>query len=288
MKKLSFLIVMLLLKSSLMFSQVGIGTPTPDASALLDMSSTTKGLLVPRMTQSQREAIASPAAGLLVFQTTATAGYYYYDGSAWNLLNTRVEGNSGHVIDADGNVYHTAIIGSQEWMAENLRVIHYRNGNLIPKVTVNSTWGSLTSGAYCWYGNDSVANGIYGALYNWFAVDDSRGLCPEGWHVASNSEWTTLVTYLGGSTVAGGPMKNAILWTSPNNGATNSSGFSARPGGYRTVGGTFSLLGGSGYFYTATLSGSTPYYRLLQYNSTGVSEATASKVVGCSVRCVKD
>lgn len=270
------------------YAQVGIGTSTPDASALLDVSSTTKGLLVPRMTQTQRLAISTPAAGLLVFQTSSPAGYYYYDGTSWNLLNIKAEGNSGHVIDADGNAYATIIIGNQEWMAENLKVIHYRNGEPIPKVINNATWAGLTSGAYSWYSNDSVTYQKYGALYNWFAVNDSRQLCPEGWHVATNSEWTTLVSYLGGSTTAGGPMKALNLWTSPNTGASNNSSFSAIPGGYRGVGGGFSEMGTAGNFYTSTLSGSTAVYRTMQSTSTNVNQSEASKVYGASIRCIRD
>ena len=145
MKKILLIMTVVIVCIAHSSAQVGIGTTTPDASALLDISSTNKGLLVPRMTQTQRLAIASPAAGLLVFQTDSPSGYYFYDGSAWNLLNIRVEGGGGHVIDADGNVYPTVVIGNQEWMADNLRTTHYRNGDAIPKVTDNTTWSNFTS-----------------------------------------------------------------------------------------------------------------------------------------------
>jgi len=270
------------------FPQVGIGTVSPASSSILDVTSTTKGLLIPRMTQAQRLAIATPAAGLMVYQTDIHPGYYFYDGSAWNFLKIRGEGGSDNLIDADGNVYTTVVIGDQEWMAEDLRVLHYRNGEAIPKVTGNAAWGALTSGAYCWYGNDSVTYLGYAVIYNWYAVNDSRNLCPDGWHVATNSEWATLITYLGGATTAGGPLKNSLQWQSPNTGATNSSCFSARPGGWRTVGGTYLEVGQTNCFWTSTLSGTNPYYKKLIYNGAGVTESTGTKVPGYHVRCIKD
>jgi uncharacterized protein (TIGR02145 family) len=289
--KTSMLLTMMLLSALFMETnaQVGIGTTSPDASALLDVNSTTKGLLVPRMTQSQREAIASPAAGLLVYQTSSPAGYYYYNGSLWNLLNIKAEGSVGQVIDSDGNIYPTVVIGNQEWIAANLRVTHFRNGESIPKVTTTAAWAAMTTAAYCWYSNDSVANGVYGILYNWFTVNDSRLLCPDGWHVATNTEWNTLATYLGGATVAGGTMKRAMLWNSPNTGATNSSGFSGLPGGWRSGAGNFSYLGSDGYFWTATqFSGTGSYTWYLEYDDAEVHSSQASKVLGHSVRCIKD
>lgn len=286
----TFFLTLVLVISSIgsAFTQVGIGTTAPNPAAILEMTSSEKGLLIPRMTQVQRLAIPTPAAGLLVYQTDILPGFYFYDGSTWNLLKIRTEGGSGHLIDADGNQYPTVVIGNQEWMAENLRVTHYRNGEAIPKVTGNSAWGALTTGAYCWYSNDSITYGGYGIIYNFYTVEDSRQICPEGWHVATNSEWTTLVSYLGGSGAAGGPMKVLRQWSSPNTGATNLNGFSARPGGYRGVTGSFGQLLLEGYFWTSTTSGGSPYYRLLQYNSAGVTETTASKKFGIYVRCVRD
>jgi uncharacterized protein (TIGR02145 family) len=269
-------------------AQVGIGTTTPDASSMLDVSSTSKGMLVPRMTSAQRSAISSPVTGLLVYQTDSPSGYYYYDGVAWKLLENRTEGMGGGMIDMDGNKYATVIIGTQEWMAENLHVRHYRNGDTIPEVTVNATWGGLTTGAFCWYSNNQATNGKYGAIYNWFAVSDSRYICPNGWHAPTDAEWTKLTTYLGGLTVAGGPMKASGQWNSPNTGATNSSGFSVLPGGYRDVGGSYSELGSKAYFWTASVSGSNAWYRSLDYNSTIVVRTTGSKVMGAYIRCVKD
>jgi uncharacterized protein (TIGR02145 family) len=152
-------------------------------------------------------------------------------------------------IDIDGNAYPTISIGTLELMAENLRVTHYLNNDPIPNELNGVAWASLTTGAYCWYNNDQTTNAKYGALYNWFTVIDSRGLCPSGWHVPTDAEWTTLTTYLGGELVAGGKMKSvSALWDSPNTDATNNSGFSGLPGGVRDdINGAFSFLGGSGY-----------------------------------------
>lgn len=288
MKTLSITLILVIVWYSNALPQVGIGTDNPGSSSMLDVTSTTKGLLIPRMNQVQRLAITTPAAGLLVYQTDVPTGFYYYDGGTWNFLKIRTEGGSGHVIDADGNQYPTVVIGNQEWMAENLRVTHYRNGVAIPKVTEIPDWAGLTTGAYCWYSNDSVTYGGYGIIYNFFAVEDSRHICPEGWHVATRSEWTILVSYLGGSSAAGGPMKVLRQWSSPNMGATNLSGFSARPGGYRSGGGYFDMLLLQGCFWTSTTTEESGYYRLLLNTNSGATEATATKKFGIHVRCVRD
>jgi hypothetical protein len=132
--------------------QVGINTDgsAPDASAGLDVYYTNNGFLLPRMTASQRTGISPAANGLLVYQTDETAGFYYYNETAWIFLGSG-DGYSGNVIDTDGNVYPTVRIGNQEWMAENLRVTHYRNGDFIPNVTDNTAWSGLTAGeaAFC-------------------------------------------------------------------------------------------------------------------------------------------
>jgi uncharacterized protein (TIGR02145 family) len=144
---------------------------------------------------------------------------------------TDVETNT--VTDIDGNIYHTVTIGTQVWMVENLKTTKYRNGDPIPNVTGNA-WAALTTGAYCWYNNDAATyKATYGALYNWYAVADSRNIAPTGWHVPTDAEWTTLTTFLGGESVAGGKLKETGTnhWTSPNTGATNETGFTALPGG---------------------------------------------------------
>ncbi len=272
------------------FAQVGINSDgaSPDNSAMLDVKSTTKGMLIPRMLASARTSISSPATGLLVYQTDAPAGFYFYNGTKWVGLADL--GMISGCIDYDGNAYPTFMIGTQEWTAENLRVTHYRNGDAIPNITDGPTWGGLTTGAYCWYNNDQSTNAKYGILYNWYVVNDSRNLCPTGWHVPSHAEWTTITTYLGGESVAGGKMKSvSALWTSPNTDATNNSGFSGLPGGNRDDNGTFTVVGYEGHWWTTTeLNTWYVWYRSLYYNSKWVDRHSYSKTFGFSVRCVRD
>jgi len=199
----------------------------------------------------------------------------------------------GTVEDIDGNVYQTVIIGTQLWMAENLKVTHYRNGEAIPNITDNSEWEGLTTGAYCNYYNDEHNVAIYGRLYNWYAVNDSRGLAPEGWHIPSSTEWQALVDYLGDSTVAGGKMKEAgyTHWHPPNTGATNESGFTALPGGNRTTAsvGGYNNMGYNAIFWFSTeYSSSNAYSCYLPYNYSEFWRSTFKKFCGFSIRCVKD
>jgi uncharacterized protein (TIGR02145 family) len=192
------------------------------------------------------------------------------------------------VTDFDGNVYHTITIGSQVWMKENLKVTHYRNGDAIQNVSDNSTWEGLTSGAYCNYGNSTTNGNSYGRLYNGFAVSDSRNIAPAGWHVPTQAEWNTLISYLGGASVAGGKLKSTTIdWNSPNTGATDAYGFSALPAGYRECG--FALHGyydiqDCTYFWTSSSGGC---FSLYHYTESIVSD-TRSSVYGHSVRCIKD
>ncbi|HNS47172.1 MAG TPA: fibrobacter succinogenes major paralogous domain-containing protein [Bacteroidales bacterium] len=272
--------------------RIGIGATSPHPSAKLEVNSTDKGFLPPRMTKNQRTAIASPAAGLLVFQTDVSSGYYYYTGTNWVGLEGSGAGatSSSSCIDYDGNAYPTFTIGTQVWMAENLRVTHYRNGDAIPNVTGDGAWAALTTGAYCWYDNDQSTNAKYGALYNWYAVDDTRGLCPAGWHEPTDAEWTAFTTYLGGESVAGGKMKSvSALWNSPNTDATNSSRFSGLPGGGRSSSGYFDVIGFYGHWWTS--SEIDIYYawvRTLFYYGPEVYRLNYDKVLGFSVRCLRD
>lgn len=138
----------------------------------------------------------------------------------------------GTVADIDGNKYATIQIGTQTWMAENLKTTRYNDGTAIPNVVDGNTWKNLTSGAYAVYDNNSAHDVTYGKLYNWYAVNTGK-LCPKGWHMPTLAEWEALRDYLGWSS-AGGKLKSTIsLWKSPNTGATNSSGFSAIPAGCR-------------------------------------------------------
>lgn len=192
------------------------------------------------------------------------------------------------VTDKDGNTYKTVTIGKQIWMAENLNVEHYRNGDVIPQVQDKDEWATLTTGAWCYYQNVSENGIIYGKLYNWYAVNDSRGLAPEGWHIATDEEWTKLTDYLGGAETAGEKMKNSSGWSENGNG-TNSSGFSGLPGGYRNHDGYFSNIGINGLFWTATaFSGTNAWFRNLIASIPDVYRPNYFFVNGLSVRCVKD
>ncbi len=200
---------------------------------------------------------------------------------------------TGTVTDIDGNVYHTIKIGEQWWMVENLKVTHYRNGDPIPNVTDPVAWNGLATGAYCEYDNDIANVALYGRLYNWFAVGDSRNIAPAGWHVPSDAEWQTVVDYLGGNEFAGGTMKDTgtVCWSSPNTGATNESGFTGLPGGGRGGDGPYSQRGYTAAFWTSTehqYFSSEAWNRLLIYNHLYVIHDYSGKRSGASVRCVKD
>jgi uncharacterized protein (TIGR02145 family) len=196
------------------------------------------------------------------------------------------------VSDIDGNVYKIATIGSQVWMTENLKTTKYRDGTAIPNVTSAATWPGLTTGAYCNYNNDTSKASVYGRLYNFYPIVDSRNLCPTGWHVPSLDEWTTLITFLGGSNIAGGKMKEVGIthWNSPNTGADNSSGFNALPSGYRrNDNGIFDQIGTECYWWSNSFrDSSNPWFYILDYNSAAISIYANSKQQGFSVRCIKD
>ena len=183
-------------------------------------------------------------------------------------------------------------IGTKAWATQNLSVATYRNGDIIPQVTDATQWKNLTTGAWCWYNNDSATySAAYGRLYNWYAVNDSRGIAPIGWHVASEGEMNTSVTTLGGTPEAGGAMKTTTNWNSPNTGATNSSGFAGLPGGTRMGGGSgsFITIGLYGYWWTSTGAlPTTAVYFGLSYDSKVLSSGGIDKTNGFSVRCIKD
>jgi uncharacterized protein (TIGR02145 family) len=193
------------------------------------------------------------------------------------------------ITDIDGNVYQTVRIGTQVWMKENLKVSKYRNGNSIPTGLTDLSWFNTTSGAYAIYNNDAANNPTYGKLYNWYAVTDLRGMCPTGWHVPTDAEWTTLINFLGGSTVAGGKMKViSSLWKVPNNGATNESGFTAIPGGFKDVGSYGDIDDVGRWWSSMQLSTTDAWFRRLS-NATGSSyKESYRKTFGISVRCLKD
>ena len=192
-------------------------------------------------------------------------------------------------------------IGTQIWSSQNLSVATYRNGDPIPQVTDPTTWANLTTGAWCWYNNDSATYAAtYGRLYNWYAVNDPRGLAPSGWYVPTDAEWNKLVKYIDAgadttcqncsqSSTAGGAMKSTSVWNSPNTGATNSSGFSGLPGGLRGYDGSFNSVGYGGYWWSASAFGSIyAWYRGLYYNYSNVYRGNLNKTVGMSVRVIRD
>ena len=193
-------------------------------------------------------------------------------------------------IDIDGNAYPTIIFGNQVWMAENLRVTTYNDGSYIPNVVNSSTWQGLTIGGRCWYNNNPDDYSKFGALYNWYAVNDARGLCPEGWRVPTDAEWTAFIDMLGGSSVAAGKLKAvSSLWNYPNVDATNSTGFSALPGGFRNSGGTYYGLDGSGRWWSSTEDSTTDAWcRSLHSGNGNVYRYSSNKGAGFSVRCVRD
>jgi uncharacterized protein (TIGR02145 family) len=204
------------------------------------------------------------------------------------------------VTDQNGNSYTTIILNNgQEWMAENLRTTTYANGDPIPNVTDNTAWTQLTTGAWAHYENNASYEN-YGKLYNWYAVADPRNVCPAGWHVPTDADWNTLVGYLdpaydpgaegSQSATAGGKMKSTgtQYWNAPNTGATNESGFSGLPGGYRyDANGDFSNLGNVGYWWSASeVFAEYAWYRPLINNSADVIRTDGNKRNGFSVRCL--
>lgn len=196
------------------------------------------------------------------------------------------------VTDIDGNTYQTVRIGDQWWMVENLKVTHYRNGDPITNVTGGLEWvqlEQLTTGAYCNYNNDENNVATYARLYNWYAIDDSRNIAPEGWHVPSDTEWQILVDYLGGVAVAGGKMKETgtTHWMSPNTDATNESGFFALPGGHRSS--DFLGIQRHGGWWSSTEYDTWSAQNLyLVYDSRNVTLIRDAKWYGLSIRCIRD
>jgi len=419
-------------------AQVGVGVPAGDIhpTAELEVKSTTKGFLPPRMTNVERNAIASPATGLLIYQTDAVAnnpaGLYFYDGTSWkNGLgvvgakgdqgiqgpkgetgavgqngaqgdqgpkgDTGAQGETGAVgpqgtpgaqgavgpqgtpgaqgavgpqgpqgpqgatgpagpagaagatgpvgpagkdgkvefqnfkvsttgdtlyitngnyvvvpgisianhkptsgygpsiSDVESNTYKTVYIGTQQWMAENLKTAKYSDGSEIPNVTVNTQWQNNTTGAWAYFNNDAANNAKYGKLYNWYAVspttNGNKNVCPTGWHVPTVAEWNVLTDYLGGASVAGGKLKEVgtSSWFSPNTAATNTSLFTGLPGGHRASIGNYNDFRSYGNWWCSTESGTgNAWDRYLSSGSGSADIFNCSKNLGLSVRCLKD
>ena len=291
MKKLLLLTLSITLLSMVVFSQnVGIGTNTPDSSALLELNSNSKGFLPPRLTIYQRNSIQNPAIGLVIFCSDCDE-LEIYNGTIWKSI----VGNAGCVTPSLSNV----TICNQVWTTKNLDVAKYRNGEPIPQVTDSTQWSQLSTGAWCWYNNDSANYAAtYGRLYNWYAVNDPRGLAPSGWHIPTKSEWDkmskcldpTVDSTLWGitGTSIGTLLKASSGWNNGGNG-NNSSGFTAVPGGYRVNTGIFSKIGNYGIWWTSTENDTTfAWHCDLDCNNAKVMRTTTMKKLGFSVRLVRD
>jgi len=276
---------------------LGVGSHSPHTSSKLEVASTNKGFLPPRMTRLQRDAIGSPIAGLVVWCTNC--GPYgelqVHNGNEWVNMTGGIAAHEscGIVTDSDGKVYNTVVIGTQCWMAENLSTTRYKDGSPIPLVSEDIIWIGLTSPGYCWYDNDSMLYyNTYGALYNWHAVNTGN-LCPYGWHVPSISDWHLLITNVGGYSVAGGKLKETGWdhWNMPNEGATDEFGYTARPGGSRgNFSGDYFSIQELGRWWTATpgSQGWDASMRTMYYWDDDIVSASAHKRNGFSVRCIKD
>lgn len=202
--------------------------------------------------------------------------------------------NNEVVTDHDGNIYHVVTIGGRDWLAENLKVTCYRDGSAIDKVKGSATWEECAEnerGAYCDYKNNAANGLIYGRLYNFFAVNDPRGLCPEGWHVASDEEWQAMTDVIGGDSIAGGLLKETGFahWIRPNSGAVNSYGFSALPGGFRWFSGYCEGLKLRGVWWTSSCANDVDAVtRYMDYQASDCMKDLNNKRHGASVRCIKD
>jgi uncharacterized protein (TIGR02145 family) len=187
--------------------------------------------------------------------------------------------------------YPTVTIGTQIWMQKNLNVCKYRNGDDIPQVRDPTAWAALTTGAWCYYNNDTANGTVYGKLYNWYAVNDPRGLAPDGYHIPSDAEWTTLTTFLGGEFGAGDQMKATTLWTSYSGITnTNSSGFTGLPGGKINHFGYIQNLGDFGVWWSSSEGNyaSDAWCKVLGYSNSYATRVGDYKKCGLSVRCIKD
>jgi uncharacterized protein (TIGR02145 family) len=202
---------------------------------------------------------------------------------------------TGTIADVDENVYFTVTIGPQVWMAENLKTTKYNDGTDVPQVTDKTAWSALTTPGYCWLNNDKASNKVtYGALYNYYVVDPvingGKNVCPTGWHVPTNDEWTDLTTTLGGEPGAGGKIKEAgtAHWQTPNTGATNETGFTVLPAGGR--GFEFGVTGTDANFWTSTkyYDTTSSWDRFISFSNSNVHTQYTGKINGNSIRCLKD
>lgn len=257
---------------------VGIGTATPSESAALEVYSGNRGFLPPRLTRAERNSISGTEAGLMIWciDCGMKGEMQVYNGSIW----TNMTGGISPSVDT--------LICGKYWMLKSLDVAAYRDGTPIPKVTDPAVWASLTTGAYCYYNNDSATYAaLYGKLYNWYAVNDPRGLAPAGFRIPTAAEYTALAACLGPN--AGGHMKETgtTHWQAPNTNATNSSGFLGLPSGKRFFGGSFGFSGTDLYLWTSTGPSANAEVRSINNASGILFQGTIEKTSGHSVRCIR-
>lgn len=215
------------------------------------------------------------------------------EDNAIQFFSTSDKNSTEELISGTNNSakYTSVKIGTQKWMIKNLDVTRYKNGDKIPQVKDSAKWANLTTGAWCYYNNDTANGNKYGKLYNWYAVNDPRGLAPEGWHVPRQTEWAQLINFLGGDNVAGGKMKEIGVshWLFPNTDATNSSGFTALPGGARQLGLNFYGIGILGYWWgSESVTECCSYHTYIGNDNGGCFSSSYYKNSGFSVRCIKD
>jgi uncharacterized protein (TIGR02145 family) len=252
--------------------KVGINTDTPDSTLTVAGSANISGTV-----KSSKLQVTSGAGANKILQSDSLGNAVWVNQASITASNLP-----------------SIQICDQVWTTINLDVNTYRNGDPIPHVTDPAVWGTLSTGAYCYYNNDSATYAaLYGKLYNWFAVNDPRGLAPQGWHIPSDAEWTLLTDCLGSKTMAGGRMKfpGTSFWSAPNTAATNISGFSGLPGGMRgSSGGLFSANGQIGYWWTSSSRNSSEAWdRFLRSDSPQAGKLDGYfKKGGFSVRCVKN
>jgi uncharacterized protein (TIGR02145 family) len=225
---------------------------------------------------------------------------YYYRIRAYNDTGSSQNSNTittitglDNVVDGDGNVYTYVTIGTQQWMVENLKTTSYNDGVPIPNLTINGDWIADITGAYCWYNNDEASyKSPYGALYNWYAVNNAHGLAPTGWRIPTNADWVILRAYAGGDTVAGGKLKEAGLlhWDTPNTDATDEYGFKLTGSGYRLyTTGVFELINIETELWTSEeLTSSSAWQWVAANFNAYLTNSGNDKRNGFSVRCIRD